>query len=256
MISSRLAFTFILSFPAILVADASDGMTAYRAADYKTAIPLLQAATAQSPKDPLISAALLSALVYEGRADEAADAALADGAASPNSPEITAARGEFSYYMGDMASAEKLFRAAIKLKEETPRAYYGLYRLYHAASMYRSARLFCLRAHEIDPGDALITLAFFRYLVPEKRKELEGPFIAAHLWLYKQFERSQETASEMKGELNGRKVFELEGDRRETTLPLVYLRDGPAHVRGVASKCRFKARGHSGCCSIPGRAAF
>ena len=55
---------------------------------------------------------------------------------------------------GDTAKAETLFRTAIKLKEPTSRAYLGLFRLYQAASMSRTARLLILRAHAIDPDDA------------------------------------------------------------------------------------------------------
>jgi predicted aspartyl protease len=70
-------------------------------------------------------------------------------------------------------------------------------------------------------------------LAPAKREELEGPFRAAHPWFYSHFQREEETSSAVKGELNGRKVFELEGGRQETTLPLVLLTDGPSRVRGV-----------------------
>ncbi len=225
-------FLFVM-FPVALLAEIDDGMAAYREANYAAAIPLLQAAAAKTPPDPLIRAALLSALVYEGRLDEASDAAEADAAAFPTSAEVTAARGEFAYYMGDMLQAERLFKAAVKLKEQTARAYYGLYRIFHAASMYRTARMLCLRAHELDPQDALITLAFLRYAAPAKRQELEAPFIAAHPWLYKHFEQMQENTSELKGELNGRKVFELDGAPQETTLHLEFLRDSPTHIRGV-----------------------
>ncbi len=208
-------------------------MAAYKAADYRTAIPLLQAAAAKTPQDPLIRAALLSALVYEGRLAEASDAAEADAAAWANSPEVIAARGEFAFYMGDMPDAEKLFKVAVKLKEETPRAVFGLYRLFSMASMYRTARLLCLRAHELDPDDALITVGWLRYLTPEKRKEVLGPFVAAHPWLYKNFERDEQTASEIHHELGEQKAFELEGGRKETTLDFLYLHDDPTRVRGV-----------------------
>ncbi len=215
-------------------------MAAYKAADYKIAIPLLQAAAAKIPHDPLISAALLSALVYEGRLDQASDAAEEDAAAFPNSPEVIAARGEFVFYMGDMPEAERLFKAAVKLKEQTPRAAYGLYRLFYMASMYRTARLLCLRAHEIDPDDALITVAWLRYLTPEKRKELLGPFIAAHPWLYKNFEQNQQTASELHQEMNLKKAFELDGERKEATLNFIYLHDSATRIRGVGLQVRIE----------------
>jgi predicted aspartyl protease len=225
-------FACVLLWPSFIVAQGIDALATYKSGDYKTAIPLLQAAAAKSPRDPVMAAALLSALVYEGRVDEAADAANAAAGAFPNSPEVTAARGELAYYMSDMAEAERLFRAAMRLKEGTPRAYYGMYRIFRAASLHKSARLLCFRAHELDPDDALITLAFLRYLTAEKRAELEGPFRAAHPWFYPHYQRDEETRSDVKGELNGRKIFELQGARQETTIPLHYLGD-PQHAIGV-----------------------
>jgi predicted Zn-dependent protease len=110
-------------------ADTVNGLAEYKAANYKAAIPLLQVAARANGNDPVIAAALLSALVYEGRVDEASDAAQIDASRFPTSPEVNAARGEFAFYMGDMREAETLFKTAIKLKEDTPRALYGLSRL-------------------------------------------------------------------------------------------------------------------------------
>ncbi len=124
-----------------------DAIAAYKAADYSRAIPLLEAAVSSTPKDPIPRADLLSALVYEGRVDEASDAADADAAEFPQSPEVTAARGEFAFYMSDTFEAEKLFKQALRLKDDSARGTFGLSRLYHAASMYRTARLLCMRAH-------------------------------------------------------------------------------------------------------------
>ncbi|MBV9765733.1 MAG: aspartyl protease family protein [Acidobacteriaceae bacterium] len=230
---SRFSILVLYLCPVVLLAGSDDGMAAYREANYAAAIPLLQAASAKTPQDPLESAALLSSLVYEDRLEDATAAAETDATTFPASPEVIAARGEFAFYMGDMLQAEHLFKAAIKLKDETPRAYYGLYRLYHAASLYKTARLLCLRAHEIDPGDALITLAFLRYAAAAKREELEKPFIDAHPWLFKHFEQMHENSSEVNHELNGRKIFELDGPQQETTLRLEFLRDSPTRIRGV-----------------------
>jgi len=48
--------------------------------------------------------------------------------------------------MGDVGGAESLYKSALKRKEPNARAYLELYRIYHAASLYRSARMMCLRA--------------------------------------------------------------------------------------------------------------
>lgn len=240
MLSKEMKATLLVGYALLILSAATssaspneDAIAAYKDADYLRAIPLLQAAVASTPKDPLLNAALLSALVYEGRVDEASDAAENAAAAFPQSPEVVAARGEFAFYMGDMPEAERLFKQAVVLKEATARAVFGLYRLYHAASLYRSARLYCLRAHEIDPHDALITLAYIRYLVSTKRQEILPPFIASHPWLLERFEKEQESRDEVKNEINGRKVFEPQDPPKETTLQLVNLLDDPRRVRGV-----------------------
>lgn len=213
---------------------AQDAIAAYKAADYSHAIPLLETALSAAPRDPVLRADLLSALVYEGRIDEASDAADQDAAQFPQSFEVTAARAEFAFYMSDTVEAELLFKQALKLNQNSARATFGLYRLYRAASMYRTARLLCMSAHQLDPDDALITLAYIRYLTPEKQKEVVPPFMTSHPWLVTRFEREQESRSEVRSELNGRKVFQIEGEPQKVSLPLSYLNDDPHRIRGVA----------------------
>lgn len=220
-----------------------DPMAVYKTGDYQTALPLLRTAAKDKPNDPGIAAALLSTLVYQGQVDEAADLADADATAFPNSPEVVAARGEFAFYMSDMPQAETLFKAAVKMNDSTPRAVYGLYRLFRMASMYRTARLLCLKAHELDPDDARITKDWLRYLLPEKRREVLGPFLAAHPWFYKNIERSrEETATEVQTELNNRKAFQLVGPRQETDVNLTDIRDMPRYARGVGIEIAIQGR--------------
>ncbi len=227
----RLALLLCVAALAASAADPDNGITAYKAGNYEAAIPLLQAAN--HPPEPVISAALLSALVYQGRVDEASDAAEADAAAFPNSPEVLAARGELSFYLGDIPETERLLKAALKLNANTPRAIYDLSRLYRMASMHHTARLLCLRAHEIDPEDALIMVDWLAYASPEKRKELIGPFVAAHPWFYKHFHEQEQTNADVRAELKEHKAFEPEGDRKETVLRLFAVMRDASHVRGV-----------------------
>jgi tetratricopeptide (TPR) repeat protein len=226
-----------------LPAIAGNGLAAFEAADYDTAIPLLQSAVALTPKDTVLQAALLSALVYKGRIEEASDAADSDAINFPGSPEVIAARGDYEFYMGNMPEAEKLYKTAAKLNGQMARAYYGLYRLYCALSFYRMGRLFCLKAHELDPEDALITQAWLRYVPAEKRNELLSPFAAAHPWLYKHYEEELETSKELSAELNKRKPFEVEGGPQETTLHLMLMMNDAQHARGVGLEFRI-GNGH------------
>lgn len=232
IVATCTAFMWSLA-PVLCLTGVDDGLAAYKAGDYKTAIPLLQANLRRASADPVIRAALLSALVYQGEVEDASATADTDAAEFPNSPEVIAARGEFAYYMGDMDEAERLFRRSVKLKEEMPRAFYGLYRLFDAASMHRTARLALMRAQEIDPDDALITRAWLRYLPSDKRKELMDAFIATHPWFYSHIERDRDTESQLEQKLNKRKTFELDGECTEITLHLVRLLSGPNRIRGL-----------------------
>jgi len=244
MLAARLVAAILFAGSALNPAEPADGLTVYKSGDYERAIPLLQAAASKTPNDPLIRAALLSSLVYQGRVDEAADAAAGDERDFPKSPEVIAARGEFAFYMGDVYTAEKLFNTAIKMKPETPRAVFGLYRLYRAASMYRTARMRCLLAHQIDPDDALITRAFIRYLTPEKRNEMFDAFAESHPWFYQHLERDRETDVEVKHEVSGRRFFELVGERKEITVPLTPLLPTPNHETGFLVALRLE-NGHT-----------
>lgn len=231
---------FVAALPVVFAAalalsraDVDNGTAAFRAGDYKTAIPLLSAAAQSDPKNAPVRAALLSALVYEGNVQEASDAADAAAANFPDSPQVLAARGELAFYMGDVPDAEKLFKDALKIQDSTPRAYYGLSRLYRAASMFHGARLLCLRAHELDPDDAYITLGWLRYVPCEKREELAGGFAAAHPWFYRNLLQQESTAAMLRNEMGERRAFEPDGERTETTLKLDLLMNSPTRPRGV-----------------------
>jgi tetratricopeptide (TPR) repeat protein len=136
-----------LSAPFHSRAETKDALALYKSGDYETALPQLQAAATQNPKDANLRAALLSALVYKGRTNEAAEAAEAASNDFPLSPEMMTARAEFFYYMGDFKEAERLYKAALKLNQDNARACYGVYRLLYAASQYRSARLVDCPSH-------------------------------------------------------------------------------------------------------------
>ncbi len=236
--STRQALGLALLSCFVTFAQNNDGIIAYKAGNFEVAVPLLRRAAAQSPQDAEAQAALLSSLVYEGKIEEASELDERDASAFAESPEMLAARGEFAFYMGDMGQAEKLFKSAIKLKEPTPRAVFGLSRVYRAASFYRTARLLCLRAHSIDPDDALITQSFIRYAAPTKRRELLEPFAASHPWLYKHYDQEESSSSEVRAAIGEKSLFERDGPPQETTLHFVSLMKDALHARGVGLELR------------------
>lgn len=230
-----IAFSYLLGIAQIAHAQTepplSDAMKVFKSGDYKTAIPLLRTPVPKE-QEAITRAALLSALVYEGKADEAADLSESLAVQYPEVPEIMVARGELLYYLGDVFGADRLFRSAQKSNPKLARAYLGLYRLLHAASYYRSARLNCLSAHQLDPDDALITLTFLRYLVGDKRRELVGPFMQAHPWFAEHYQQETQNSVDLHKELAERKPFEQEGQPQEVTLHLIELLYGANRIRG------------------------
>lgn len=223
----RKLFCFLALAMPLAAVEPGDPIAVYKSGDYARALPLLQEAVAKNPKDSSLQAALLSTLVYEGRVDEASDAADDDAQNFPQSPEVLTARGEFAYYTGDMPQAEILYKTALKLSPQNARALYGLARIHRAASNFRTARLLTLTAHQGDPDDALVALAFSRYLVGARRQEFLPDFMKAHPWFYPRLSQMEETGAELRQEVEGRKLFELDGPREEVTIPLHYRRDGP-----------------------------
>jgi tetratricopeptide (TPR) repeat protein len=215
-------------------AESEDALAAFRAGDYKKAIPLLEAAGGKDPKDVMARAALLSTLVYENHQAEAAAAERAGEGDFPNAPEMLAARAEYAFYMGDVGHAEKLVKQSLAAKD-TGRATYDLAQMCVAASKFRTARLLTLRAHQLDPDDALITEAFVRYMPAEKRKEMFEAMRLQHPDLFAVQQPYEETEAEIEKELGGRKAYEVQGGQHEVTVPLIYLRSGPAadQIRGV-----------------------
>ncbi len=196
------------------------GLAEYEAGDYAKAVPLLLAASAGADNPAQMHAALLSALVQLDRVEEAQAEAAADERQWPESADVLAARGEWEFYMGDVVAANKLFRSALQHEPSQARALYGLSLLAHAESLYRTARILCLQAHQADPDDALVTRRWLTYLVGPKRDELTGPFIESHPWLYPHGRASEATRTQVREQLNGKPLFATEGEPKEQTLHL------------------------------------
>ncbi|MBV9268924.1 MAG: aspartyl protease family protein [Acidobacteriaceae bacterium] len=211
----------------------SEAIKTFLDGNYKAAIPMLQAAANTSPNDPNLHAALLSALVYEGRVEDASDQAADDEQHFPTSADVITARGEYAFYMADFGTAETLFKQALKIDPDNARAYYGLSRIALAASNFRTGRMLGLVAHQKDSADALITKYFISFMPREKRGPALAEFRQAHPWFYEDAPMYENTESEVSHELNGRKAFELDGEKREVTLKLISIMRTATALQGV-----------------------
>jgi Flp pilus assembly protein TadD/predicted aspartyl protease len=90
------------------------------------------------------------------------------------------ALGEVYFRQGKLADAEKEWISVVNSGHATARAYYGLYRISHATSNFKSAKARIDRAHQLNPDDPDIWRAWAFALGREQRlKELQD-FMAAH----------------------------------------------------------------------------
>ena len=228
--------------PACLAGEA-DIMAQYRDANYKVVIPLLQTAVEADEQNPLLHAALLSALTYEGMVGAATQEAQQDALAFPQSADVLAAQGEFVYYLGDMARAEKLYRAALQADEKCARAWFGLARLFGIESMRRSSRTYCLKAHELAPDDARITAAWLYWLPADEQAARLKPFFHSHPWLFPNFDEYQETQRQLEDAVQHRKPFTVDGPAKEVQLHLVEIRSINARLVGFGLELKING-GH------------
>jgi predicted aspartyl protease len=235
-----LALAVVTSFGIATLASSQSGLKeqavrAFRDGSYDTAIPLLEAAFQANPKDSVLGADLLSALVYEGRRERAMSLDDHITSAFPDSPEALAARADLAFFLGDMGQAEQLDKRALKIKESTARAYWGLYRLYRSASLHRTARLALLRAYAIDQNDAAIRAAWFSILPEEKKKEVIEQFLQTHpdSELSENLRRDTVNGLELAKALNGHTANLPDGESAHASIKLIHFLYSPTRVRGV-----------------------
>jgi hypothetical protein len=140
-----------------------------------------------------------------------------------------------------VAGAERLWIVALKASATNARAYFGLYRLYRSASMYFSARIRVLKAHELDPTNLPIARVWFSLLTPDKQKELFEQYRRFNEPLTGDEELSQDFDESIRKELNGRQMFEPVNPPAEATLKLGKFGD-PRQARGVSLEVRLNGQ--------------
>ena len=99
--------------------------------------------------------------------------------------------------------------------------------------MHHLARLLILRAHEIDPDDALITRNWLSFVPPAKQEELFIPFAESHPWFFKNIHIHRATSAEITKELKQRTIFQPEEKATETVLSLVPIYGARQQIEAV-----------------------
>ena len=147
----------------------SDADKAYLASDYKKAEDLYRAQLASSPGDPASTQGLVHTLLRDEKIPEAADVVQAALAAAPTSAAFIELRGEVEYRQGEPWTAGRSATDSLKLDPCNPRTRLLLADIYRLNSFYASARTSVLMAHQLDPDDPEILMAWISTLPLKER---------------------------------------------------------------------------------------
>jgi len=135
----------------------------------------------KAPESAGAQAGLVRSLLLGHKVGEAEEAANKAVTALPFSPLVHAAVGDVNFRTGKLAEAETEYKSALKLDENSARAWFGMARMYGMVSMNKHAKRALAKAHELDAEDPQIysrwmgTLSYPEQLEAEKKTAGEHP---------------------------------------------------------------------------------
>ena len=157
----------------------TDADKAMLTGDYSKAEDLYKAEISKQAGDGESELGLIHALLREQMLDSAAVEVAQALKASPKSAALVTARGEVEYAKGDLWNVEPTVIESYKLDPCNGRTRLLYARLLEAEARYATAKQQYTLAHDFDPGDPEIKLAWIQTLPPAQRaSELEA-FLAA-----------------------------------------------------------------------------
>ena len=210
----------------------SDADKAYLAADYAMAEGLYRDALAKSPGNVELTMSLVHALLRDQKVQEAADTVKTALAGAPNSAALITLRGEVELRQGEPWSAANSASQAFKIDPCDARTRLLLADLLRINSLYASARVHVLTAHQLDPddpdirGEWMMTLPL-KQRIPEVEAYLAEPRgdDAEDLRNLKDYlEHMQKLA------LTPRKPCKLVSQTKATQIPFAYLMQDAVHI--------------------------
>jgi tetratricopeptide (TPR) repeat protein len=158
---------------------ATDADKAMMAGDYAKAEDLYKAEVAKQPGDGDSELGLIHALLREQRVDSAAVEVASALKAWPKSAALVTARGEVEYRKGELWNVEPTVVASYKLDPCNGRTRLLFARVLEASARYATAKQQYTLAHEFDPENPEIKLAWIQTLPAAQRAaELEA-FLAS-----------------------------------------------------------------------------
>jgi hypothetical protein len=163
---------------------------------------------------------LVRAYLASNQLDHAEGTAVAGAKMDPSSELRRVTMGDVYFRRGRLAEAEREYRTALQLERNLASAWFGLGRVLHSASMRRTAASHIERAHELDPEDPEILLAWSALQPPSIEVAALERYVAA-IEPYDATEaRSMRGRIAVRKALNGKRPFQLESVYQRRTIRL------------------------------------
>jgi len=206
----------------------------YHKGDFDGAIAKYRDYQKDHPHYPDGYAGVAKAYLKEKRVDDAAQA-VTEGLAQVDSPRLRVVQAEVWFRQGKIDDAETQWAKVINSGFPEARAYLGLARVRRAHAMYKTAKRYLDKAHEIDPGDPDITDEWVGTLTrPDRIKYLESSLSGENNW---DPEERSDVASYLdylkeRAKHKNTSPCRLVSKVTATETPLVRLLADPQHLRG------------------------
>ncbi len=154
---------------------------AFRQGDYSKAAELYSAAAKSNPKDMQAIAGQVRSLLEQQQVSAASDLAESSAAAHATSAVLATVLGEVRFRQGRLADAVHAYQTSLKLDPCLARTRYDTSKFLWVESLHASAYAELQTAHQLEPKDPDIHLAWIARLPPEAReKEIEGYLADSH----------------------------------------------------------------------------
>jgi tetratricopeptide (TPR) repeat protein len=219
----------------------ADARQLFHQGDFRGAATAFRKVIAAQPLPEAYSGLVRSLLKLDDvkAAEESSQKALA---ALPQSALVHAARGDVYFRRGMIPEAEDEYRAALKLDDQTARAWLGQGKVDSTLARRSKSKAAIAKAHELDPGDgdALYEWAI-RQPYPENVAALEKHLTEFHN--DPEEERHEREYKEFVKAIAGRKVWVPAREVERTEIKLEALTVGPGLARrGYGLRVRLNDR--------------
>lgn len=148
---------------------------AFTSKNYPKALELYTAASKSNPQDMDAIAGQVRSLLAEQQVDAASDLAEKSVAAHPKNAVLATVLSEVRFRQGRLADTFDAYRTSMALDPCLARTRYDLYRVMRIESMYASAYTQLQAAHQLEPDDPDIHIAWIDNLpLTQRSKEIDA----------------------------------------------------------------------------------